>query len=219
MTITVIFDMDGVLIDSEPVWQDVEKVFYLQQYGLTLVDADFTAFTGMPVMVFLRRLHEKHQLPAHNLPLIHDTIVERVAEKIRQQPRPMPGIFELLDELHRRNIAMSVASSSPLRQIDNVLDTLNIRHYFQAAISAETLAHGKPHPEIFLNAAAMMDADPASCLVIEDSLNGLIAAKAAGMRALALPAPHQRHDPRFTLADAIIDHHDEVLPFLLTLEQ
>ncbi|WES68707.1 hexitol phosphatase HxpB [Superficieibacter sp. HKU1] len=215
MAITVIFDMDGVLIDSEPVWRDVEKKFYLQHHGLTLVDDDFDAFTGMPVMVFLRKLHERHRLPAHDLSLVHDVIVGQVAEKIRQQPRPVPGIFDLLDALRLRNILMSVASSSPLRQIDNVLDTLNIRHYFQAAISAETLAHGKPHPEIFLNAAAMMDADPQNCLVIEDSLNGLIAAKAAGMRALALPAPHQRHDPRFTLADQIIDHHDEVLPFIL----
>lgn len=215
MAITVIFDMDGVLIDSEPVWRDVEKEFYLLRHGLTLVDDDFDAFTGMPVMVFLRKLHERHQLPAHDLSLVHDLIVGQVADKIRQQPRPVPGIFELLDALRQRNIPMSVASSSPLRQIDNVLDTLNIRHYFQAAISAETLAHGKPHPEIFLNAAAMMDADPQYCLVIEDSLNGLIAAKAAGMRALALPAPHQRHDPRFTLADQIIDHHDEVLPFIL----
>ncbi|WP_312951556.1 HAD-IA family hydrolase [Superficieibacter sp.] len=215
MTITVIFDMDGVLIDSEPVWREVEKAFYLQRHGLTLVDSDFDAFTGMPVMIFLRKLHERHCLPAQDLRSVHDIIVGQVAEKIRQHPEPLPGIFDLLAALKQRNIPMAVASSSPLRQIDNVLDTLNIREYFSVAISAETLKHGKPHPEIFLKAAEMMDADPESCLVIEDSLNGLIAARAAGMQVLALPAAHQRQDPRFTLADQIIDHHDEVLPFIL----
>ncbi|EHG8818731.1 hexitol phosphatase HxpB [Salmonella enterica subsp. diarizonae] len=214
MSKIIIFDMDGVLIDSEPVWQQVECEFYLRHYNISLGPKDFDLFTGMPVGIFLRKLHENHGLPSNNLPQIQDTIVAQVAEKIRQKPKPIAGIFELLNYLQRRGSLMAVASSSPQYQIDNVLNTLNIRHYFSAVVSADGLSYGKPHPEIFLTAAAMLKAEPETCLVIEDSLNGVIAARAAGMRVIALPAEHQQNDPRFTIADTVILNHCQVLEWL-----
>lgn len=214
MVTTIIFDMDGVLLDSEPVWREIECEYYLKNYSLSLEFTDFDAFTGMPLRVFLRKLHERHQLPVDSLSQIHDVIVERVAQRIRQQPRPIAGIFDLLRYLQLNDIAMAVASSSPTSQINNVLKTLDIRHYFSAVVSAEGLSHGKPHPEIFLTAATMMEKPPESCLVIEDSLNGVIAAKAAGMRAIALPAEHQRSDVRFTIADNVVADHYQILALL-----
>ncbi|CAM3443789.1 HAD family hydrolase [Escherichia coli] len=207
----VIFDMDGVLVDSEPVWREVECEYYLRNYGLSLQREDFDPFTGMPVTIFLRKLHQRHALPEDNLRQVHDTIVEEVARRIRLKPAPLPGVYELLNHLHQHNIPLAVASSSPQRQIDNVLSTLNMRHYFSAVISAEGLAHGKPHPEIFLTAALMTGQEPEFCLVIEDSLNGVVAAKAAGMHVIALPAEHQQDDPRFTLADGKVTSHWQIL--------
>lgn len=81
MSKIIIFDMDGVLIDSEPVWQQVECEFYLRHYNISLGPKDFDLFTGMPVGIFLRKLHENHGLPSNNLPQIQDTIVAQVAEK------------------------------------------------------------------------------------------------------------------------------------------
>ena len=142
---------------------------------------------------------------------MHDAIVEEVARRIRLKPAPLPGVYELLNHLHQHNIPLAVASSSPQRQIDNVLSTLNMRHYFSVVISAEGLAQGKPHPEIFLTAALMTGQEPEFCLVIEDSLNGVVAAKAAGMQVIALPAEHQQDDPRFTLADGKVTSHWQIL--------
>ena len=111
----VIFDMDGVLVDSEPVWREVECEYYLRNYGLSLQREDFDPFTGMPVTIFLRKLHQRHALPEDNLRQVHDTIVEEVARRIRLKPAPLPGVYELLNHLHQHNIPLAVASSSPQR--------------------------------------------------------------------------------------------------------
>ncbi|MFP1497221.1 HAD family hydrolase [Escherichia coli] len=113
----VIFDMDGVLVDSEPVWREVGSgEYYLRNYGLSLQREDFDPFTGMPVTIFLRKLHQRHALPEDNLRQVHDTIVEEVARQIELKPAPVPGVSELLNHLHQHNIPLAVASSSPQRQ-------------------------------------------------------------------------------------------------------
>ena len=112
---------------------------------------------------------------------------------------------------------MVVASSSPKKQIARVLEALNITHYFSHQVSAEGLVNGKPHPAVFLLAAEKLGLTSEQCIVIEDAINGMVAAKAAEMKVIVMPDPEQRSDPRFALADAKVDSLNQVWQHIETL--
>ena len=209
MTTVVIFDMDGVLVDSEPVWVDVEKEIYLQRYGVSLSDEDFRDTAGVRIDKVLTRHHLRYGLPQQEIPARALDIVTEVGNRIQSAPQPMPGVEKLLETLRGRGIPLAVASSSPQNQIERVLSALGLTHYFTHLVSAEGLINGKPHPAVFLLAAEALGVEPESCIVIEDAVNGMVAAKAAQMRVIVLPAPEARSDRRFGLADGQIDSLDE----------
>lgn len=205
MTIAVIFDMDGVLVDSEPVWVEVEKEIYLQRYGVRLSDEDFKDTAGVRIDKVLTLRHHRYDLPPQDVPARASDIVTEVGNRIQSSPQPMPGVEDLLETLRKRSIPLAVASSSPQKQIERVLSALNLTHYFAHLVSAEGLINGKPHPAVFLLAAEALGVEPESCIVIEDAVNGTIAAKAAQMRVIVMPAPDARSDRRFGIADGQID--------------
>ncbi|WP_392564500.1 hexitol phosphatase HxpB [Orbus wheelerorum] len=204
-TQAVLFDMDGILLDSEPLWEDAVKES-LALYG---VDYD--------------ELHQNYQLsttgirinqvvdlyckivPQKNIPpkQMVDKIIDLVIDKILATKPILPGVNEALALCHELGLKVGLASSSPMRVIEVVTDCLGITSQFDIRVSAEKLNYGKPHPAVYLQAAAQIAVDPLNCLTIEDSLAGMVATKAARMTSIVVPASCDSHFPQWCLAD----HH------------
>jgi HAD superfamily hydrolase (TIGR01509 family) len=197
-----IFDMDGVIIDSEPLWRRaMVKVF--NRDGLPVSEVDCAQTTGMRIDEVIKIWNKKHPFTDNELK-VEQSIEEELCELIRKEGKAMPGFMEMLLLLKRENKKIALASSSSRRLIACVLETLGVKEHFEHTQSAEGLLYGKPHPEVFLLSAAALGVSPRECVVIEDSVNGIISAKAAGMRVIGVPEAHNHHNPRFVLADVIL---------------
>jgi mannitol-1-/sugar-/sorbitol-6-/2-deoxyglucose-6-phosphatase len=198
----VIFDMDGLLIDSEPLWHVAEKEVFGAR-GLTLTDAMCEETTGLRTDEVVAYWYAKQPWPGErqNFEEVADEILIRMQELIRAHGVALQGVYEVLQLLQHRQLALGLASSSPPALIDTVVDKLHIRPYFRVLCSAVDEEWGKPHPAVYLTAAKRLGLPPRDCLVFEDSINGIRAAKAAGMMTVAVPAGHQYEDERFGEAD------------------
>lgn len=192
----VIFDMDGILIDSEPLWRQVE-VEVFRTIGVQLSDEQCMETTGLQVSEVVELRAPGYERPQE----LTRAIVSGVRKLIEKRGRAIDGARELLLWLAKRQVPCALASSSSYELIEATLLTLGLRDYFVAVHSAEDEAYGKPHPAVYLGAARKIDAQPRCCLAIEDSINGVIAAKAARMAVAAIPEKNGYDDPRFTIAD------------------
>ncbi|WP_159566308.1 hexitol phosphatase HxpB [Budvicia diplopodorum] len=210
MSYGIIFDMDGVLVDSEPVWMVVEQELYVKHYGVHLTIDDFKDSAGIRVDRLLTTHHQRYSLPMEDVPQRALDVVTEVGRRIQTSPEPMRGVFELLETIKQHGLPMVVASSSPKKQIASVLEALNITDYFSHQVSAEGLVNGKPHPAVFILAAEKLGLTADRCIVIEDAVNGMVAAKAAEMKVIVMPAEDQYSDPRFALADAKVESLNQV---------
>lgn len=196
----VIFDMDGVLIDSEPLWRESATIIF-QQAGAPLTHALMRETTGLRIDEFVHHWHSYFKMDTHE-PSLRKIILEDVCDRIRTKGTIMPHAKEAVQWVKDQGLKIGLATSSPTVVIDAVLERIALPHSaFQVRLSAEKLSHGKPHPEIYIQAAKRLKVAPTACLAIEDSVNGMIAAKAARMTALVIPDPTQREDKRFGLAD------------------
>ena len=189
MITTVIFDLDGLLADTEKLhWRAYQEA--LQAHGATLSEADYVehwvrAGKGIGEWV-------KQQGLSLDLLAIRAQKSRRYLELLGTELRPMDGALELLETLHGSK-KMALASSSYRDAVDGVLQGLGIGHYFQAIVSALDVARVKPAPDIFLAAARQASAAPSDCLVVEDAEKGVLAAYEAGMRCIAVPNEQTRH--------------------------
>jgi HAD superfamily hydrolase (TIGR01509 family) len=190
----VIFDMDGLLIDSEPLWHEAEKASFAT-VGLHLAQQDCLRTTGLRIDEVVRYWNAPPEL-AHQ-------IVERVIALVEQKGAPKPGVAVALDACVGRPLGL--ASSSPSILIDAVLHRLGIRDRFAVAHSAEHEARGKPHPDVYLTTARLLGVSPSACVAVEDSPTGVRAAKAAGMRCVAVPDALLADNAGFAEADDIIE--------------
>jgi HAD superfamily hydrolase (TIGR01509 family) len=191
----VIFDMDGLLVDSEPVWQQVEDAI-LSRRGRVL-DADIRhGLIGMRMADFWTAMHREYQFDEPPEALIAEVTADMVAA-IPGHVDPRPGAQELLDYLRKRGVPCAIASSSPMAIIDAVVESEGWHGYFQAYVSGDQVTHGKPAPDIYLEAARQIGADPSVCLTLEDSRNGALAAVAAGMICYAVPDLSHGHPDQF----------------------
>ncbi len=208
----VIFDMDGVIDDSEPIWI-ASKQQMLREQGIEVPDAYHHQLFGMT----LRTMWTKIQAD-FNLPLSVDACITR-GEAIRQAMRKdlpvksIPGSIILIQRLFEAGIPLAIASSSSNKDIALAVDALGIRPYFQVLVSGEDCARSKPFPDVFLKAADALGVKPETALVIEDAVNGVKAAKAAGMVCLGF------ENPAFTKQD--LREADGIIRdlSLLTIEQ
>ncbi len=204
-----IFDMDGLLVDSEPIWSAVtrELMAELGADVATVLDTGLTK--GMRVDESIALFRTLAPFPGAGDPeaeaALAQRIVRGVAMAITAGAQLMPGALGALDRLADAGLVLALASGSVPAVIDAVVDRFALRERFAVIRSASGVPLGKPHPEVFLETAAALGLPPAACAVIEDSLNGCIAAKAAQMRVIAVPAPAERDDPRFALADIVLD--------------
>ena len=205
----VIFDMDGIIIESESLWKKAMiKAFKDIGYGFTIEMCDSTK--GMRVDEV--SAYWKNKLKATYKPEdITSTIVNNVIELINNEGKPLAGLIENISRIKAKKLKIGLASSSPMNIINIVLKKLDIAKYFDFVHSAEYEDYGKPHPQVFITTAKKLNVPPINCLVIEDSLNGIIAAKAAKMRVVAIPEDGERLIEKFIIADRIVETHNEII--------
>lgn len=210
----VIFDMDGLLIDSEPLWVRAEiEVFGAA--GVALTEVDCARTKGLRVDDVVAYWHLRRGFSGASPADVEARLVARVAELVRSEGRALPGIERALAAARTGSRRIALASSSPMPIIGAALERLGLASTFDVVQSAQGDSHGKPHPSIFLRTADHLGVSPLECVVLEDSMNGVLAAKAARMGCIAVPFDHPAHDARFVIADAVVGSLADVTADLL----
>jgi len=199
-TRAAIFDMDGLLIDSEPLWRRAEIAIF-KTVGVTLDEKMCRETTGVRIDAAVQHWYERFPWQGKSPQTLVEELVLRMQNEIARTGVCMPGVKETLDSLQAAGWKIGLASSSPSSLIDSVIEQLGITAYFEACCSAVDEEHGKPHPAVYLTTARLLDVAPERCVAFEDSLPGIRSAKAAGMRVVAVPDPERSDDPEFSIAD------------------
>lgn len=181
----VIFDMDGLLVDSEPVWQIAENAM-LTARGKQPDHNVRVSLVGLRMLDFWNGMCRAYNL-TETVDVLRDEIIDRMVAMITEGVAARPGARELLDYLYARQIPCAIASSSPMAIIDATVKAQGWGSHFQAHVSGDEVTHGKPAPDIYLEAAKRLGFAPSDCLALEDSPNGARAAVAAGMVCFAVP--------------------------------
>jgi len=183
----VVFDLDGVLLDSEQVWDDAREQLARERGG-RWHDRAQRDMMGMSSLEWSRYMHDTIGLTDEPAEISRE-VVRRLASHYRERLPAIPGAREAVERLAAR-WPLGLASSSNRELIDLTLDLLGVSDLFRATVSSEEVARGKPAPDVYLEAARRLGVDPGRAAAIEDSHNGILAAKAAGMRVVALPNAH-----------------------------
>lgn len=199
-----IFDMDGLLVDSEPLWRIAQNEVFAG-IGVQATQADFHHNIGRRVNEVIEWYHRKYQWEGATVEEVVDAIVDRLIELVRERGTSLPGVHEAIAACKTAGWDTAIASSSPSRIIDAVVETLDLRPHFAHIYSAEHEPFGKPHPSVFITAAGLLGVHPEHCIVFEDSPSGVLAAKAAKMTCVAVPEPELRDNKFVQTADLILD--------------
>jgi HAD superfamily hydrolase (TIGR01509 family) len=204
--------MDGVMIDSEPLWEKTERILlarrdieYTPTYRDQIVGLNQNDSGKLLIDTF--ELNEK----------VEDVISERVeilTAIYEEELEVVRDLIPLLDDLRDHQFKLAIASSSPLRVINFVLDMFSLHEYFPTVVSGECTDNGKPHPAIYLHTADRLEVEPSECVAIEDSINGLRSAKAAGMYCIAVP-DKRLSQVEFQNADLIVPNLSRISPELI----
>jgi mannitol-1-/sugar-/sorbitol-6-/2-deoxyglucose-6-phosphatase len=205
---SVIFDMDGLLIDSEPLWYEA-AVEVFSPLGIDLTPELYASSIGLRTKEFVENWFSAYNIDRSLAPDAVTRINDVVVDKIRHNGEAMPGVMQVLEQVRAGGLKIGLATSSPMRLIDVVVDKLGIREYFSVFSSAENLVHGKPHPQVYLDCASALGVEPVSCVCFEDSFHGMIAAKAARMKCVVVPLPAFRDELRFQTADLLLNSLEE----------
>lgn len=205
----VIFDLDGLLIDSEPLWQEAE-ILVFKQVNLLLTSELCRQTQGLRIDEVVDYWYR--QYPWTNLSKleVEKLIVSKVIELIHLKGQPLPGVAQAIAFVKNQNVKIALASSSASQIIQAALQKLNLTEVFVEIYSAESEVLGKPHPGVYLTTAQKLKIPPQSCLALEDSLNGVLAAKAAHMKCIAIPEAIQQQNPEFAIADLILKSLEEL---------
>ena len=196
----VIFDMDGVLINSEPLWQRTEKAIFAE-LGIDLTPDLLTQTRGLRTEEMVHHWKSRFPLDSIESGELMKRYDERMVQVMHTEVELMDGAEETIRFFHQKGLPVALASCSTQTHIDVVLDRFGLRDYFDLVVSAADNMQGKPHPEIYLKTASLLNQVPSFCLAIEDSFFGVIAAKAARMKVVALPDPSEYDELRYGAAD------------------
>jgi HAD superfamily hydrolase (TIGR01509 family) len=206
---TVIFDMDGVIVDTEL----VHRYAYYKQFGelnIVVPEEMYTSFTGLSTRNTFQKLKEYFQLQHE----VEDLILRKRsifndAFDSKEDLALLEGVENLIKDFHKNGMQLIVASSASKVTIDRVFRRFDLHQYFSHIVSGEDFPKSKPHPAIFLHAASLSVAPKDNCIVIEDSTNGVKAAKAAGIFCVGYNSFHSK-DQDLSLADIVVNHFDEL---------
>ena len=210
--LAAIFDMDGLLIDSEPLWDQAELDIFAS------LGVDITRRHELPDTLGLR-IDQTVRMWFEALPWngpdqqeVTQRIIARALALVEETRPLLPGVEQSLQLCQQQGLKIGLASASPLHMLERVLEMFDLRKYFDVLASAEALSYSKPHPQVYLDAAAKLGIDPLNCVTLEDSFNGMIATKAARMRSIVVPAAEHREDARWALANVILDDLTQLKP-------
>jgi sugar-phosphatase len=204
----IIFDMDGIIIDYEPLWKKA-IINVMKQVGFNFTIDMCNRTKGMRVDEVIKYWKTELNADFDSNKLSKD-IVEEVIYLIKKEGEAIEGLEKVLKKAKSNNLKIALASSSPSLIINVVLKKLNIIDYFDVIQSAEKEDFGKPHPGVFITTAKKLNVSPVKCLVIEDSLNGVIAGKSAKMKVVAMPEKEEKQLNKFVIADSIVNKLTEI---------
>lgn len=207
----VIFDMDGVIIDSEPIHRKVEKRIF-EELGIIVTDEEHNSYVGMTSKSMWSQIKKKHNCKKEFsveelIELEVDTFIESLLSY--ENIGSITGVVEFIDELHRNGIKLALASSAVRRSIETVVNMFKLQKYFEIRTSGEDIKKGKPCPDIFLLTAKHLNINPNECVVVEDSRNGVKATKAAGMKCIGFKNSNSG-DQDLSSADIVISSFSEI---------
>ena len=196
----VIFDMDGVLIDSEHHWQRTEKTMF-RELGIELTDELLVQTRGLRTEEMVAHWHSRFDLDGVEKEELMRRYDEQMVEIMKTDVPLMEGAEDAIQFFREKNIQIALATCSTIAHIDAAMDKHDLKKYFDKLVSAAHEMQGKPHPEVYLRTAELLKVDPTCCLAIEDSFFGVIAAKAARMKVVAMPDPTEYDQLRFNVSD------------------
>lgn len=210
----VIFDMDGLLVDSEPLWQEAE-IEVLKKVGVPLT-AEMTKQTmGLRTDEVISYWHRKYPWDTPSQQAVSQELDEIVIELIKAKGKPKEGVNEAIAICESLNLPIAIASSSPNPLIQAVTEKLRIQDKIHAFYSAHDEEYGKPHPAVYIRTAKELGVHPEHCLAFEDSANGVLSAKSAKMKCITIPEENMREDKRFGIADIILPSLLDFSPHML----
>ena len=208
---TIFFDMDGVLIHSEPFWQIAEAEVFQKEFGIALSSEDTTASTGLKTTEVVALHARNHNLGHISLEHYGHLIEKKVIEQVFEKGEAMTGLYELVDFVKEKEIERYLVTSSSHYVLENVLKFLKLEDFFEACFSAYDEEWGKPNPAVYLSAMSYAQVPKETILVIEDSFNGVKAACAAGLNVWALPEEKNRQNPFFEeQCQFVFENHFEI---------
>ncbi len=201
--------MDGLLIDSEPLWQEAAQES-LEGLGVTIDDDLYASTIGLRTRECLEHWFTHFGIDHVLIPATDEDITARVILKVEKSGRLMNGVIKAMDLMEQLGYRIGLATSSPTSLIKKVLSKTNLEGRFHAIASAEFLPFGKPHPQVYLDCAMSLRSIPSSCICFEDSFNGMIAAKAARMKCIVIPSPAAAHKSVWGAADLTLASLDDL---------
>ncbi len=200
MITTVIFDMDGLLLDTENLW-GVSMNRVADKHGIGISAERFKETTGLRIYEVTEHWARHYPWQGSTPMAVAEEILDDIIALSKEQGGIMRGVLPLLHLLERKELKIGLATSSPTRMVEALVAHFGIAERFHCITSADVVAVGKPHPAVFLHCAQSLGSEPHECLVLEDSVNGAIAGKAARMKVIAVPNDLHWDDPRFSIAD------------------
>lgn len=206
----VIFDMDGVLVDSEPIWKvAMEEAFH--SVGCKLTREDFQKTVGLRIDEVISYWYKIAPWENETEKEVEQLIIQKMVAFLSESAKPLVGVVEMLRYLKNKGIKIGLATSSYRILVDTIVATCSLSEYFDVLHTAEEEEFGKPHPAVYLTAAKMLEVNPLKCLVIEDSINGVISGKAARMHVVCIPEKTHQPNPKLILADYAYETMVEML--------
>ena len=197
---TAIFDMDGLIVDSEPLWYEA-AIEVLNDYEIKLDQELYNTSIGLRTNEFLHHWFTYFNININEIPRSEKRITDIVISKVEKSCVMMEGVDDAIELIKKRDFKIGLASSSPISLIETVVRKTGLNDVFTIKKSAEHLPFGKPHPQVFLECAEGLQSKPTECFCLEDSFNGLIAAKAARMKCIVVPHHDQFNELRWNAAD------------------
>ena len=209
-----IFDMDGLLIDTEPVWRRTEIEIF-GRLGLHLTEEQCLQTMGVRVAQVVELWYSRHPWNGPSCVAVTQEIIDSVILQVRNEGEAKVGVYDALDTVRRAGLPIGIASSSSEDLIRAVIERLEIGRYVDVICSADAELEGKPHPAVYLTAAHSLGVAGQDCLAFEDSPNGVRSAKAAGMYCIAVPDPYLADDPGMKAADLTLGSLADFTPAVL----